>query len=550
MEEIKEEWIYSGNDFWPDSVLNELEEKNIPVSLYDSLSRAQERWPDRYCLVDDDKTPYTYRQVWSRVNDFAQILSGVYHVSAGMHVGILLYNSLEFCVSIYALNRLGAVAVPLSTKYRRPETCSLIEKADLRGIIYHKDFCAWFQEDEKKRFHICMESGVPGMAADIMERESGSEAELKPEGKSGPGQVLEQKIPEREDTAILMFTSGTTSHSKGVLLTNSNIMHAVMVYQKIFDISEKDRTVIPVPAYHVTGLIGLMALFLHAGGCIWMHKFFDADRVLNEIKNQHLTFLHASPTVFSFLLEKRDQYPVLPDVKNIACGSSNMPKNRILEMKEWMPRAEFHTVYGLTETSSPASIFPGDAAGSSFIGSSGFVVPGVQFKICDDDGNTLPPLRTGAVTLRGTTVTPGYYRQSGNMLPDGWLDTGDMGYFNQEGYLYIVDRKKDMINRGGEKVCGFDVENVLYGIPGIREAAVVGIADERYGEVPAAMVAADPGAMLTEEKIRSVLKTELAKFQIPAKIVFCERLPLTANMKIDKKEIRKQLSNKSEEENQ
>ncbi|MGN0268014.1 MAG: class I adenylate-forming enzyme family protein [Lachnospiraceae bacterium] len=532
MEEIKDNWIFDGNNFWPDPVLHGLKERHIPDSLYDSLYKAQMQWPDKWCLVDDNGTACTYRQLWHKVNDFAELLFHVYHVRQGMHVGILLYNSLEFCVSIYALNKLGAAAVPLPTKYRRPEIWSLIEKADLKGVIFHKDFEEWFPDEDKEMFHICLDVNALSALQHIHE----------------PEMKMFRTEDRTEDTAILMFTSGTTSHSKGVLLTNSNIMHAVIIYQKIFHISEKDKTVIPVPAYHVTGLVALIALFLHAGGCIWLHKYFDADRVLKEITDQHMTFLHASPTVFSFLLEKRKDYPELPYVKAIACGSSNMPKNKIMEMKKWMPQAEFHTVYGLTETSSPAAVFPGDAAGSEYIGSSGFAVPGLQFKICDEQGNSLPPLKTGSVVLRGTTVTPGYYRQSRDVLSDGWLDTGDMGYFNQEGYLYIVDRKKDMINRGGEKVCGFDVENVLYGIPGIREAAVVGIEDERYGEVPAAMVAADPEAMLTEETIRGILKTQLAKFQIPAKIMFCKRLPLTANMKIDKKEIRRQLSNKTEEE--
>jgi len=541
---------YDGNDFWPGSVLEGLQKvslrdreyyiyQDMPHSLYESLCRSRQRQPKQCCIVDDTGTAYSYEQFFDMVEEFAEVLNHLYHVVPGMHIGVLLYNSIEFCVSIYAINKLRAVAVLFSTKYRRPETSCLIARADLGGMIFHRDFEEWFQNNKSQMFLIGMEQG------NIYTGSTGSPvAERKAGATSG---IISEIIP--EDNAVLMFTSGTTSRSKGVRMTNFNIMHAIAVYQKIFHITEKDRTVIPIPAYHVTGLIGLMGLFIHAGGCIWLHKYFDSGRVLREINNRHITFLHASPTVFSLLLERRQDAPQLSDIRMMVCGSSNMPKEKILELQEWMPQAEFRTVYGLTETSSPATIFPDHAADSVHIGSSGCPIPGMQFKICDDQGNLLPSHKTGMVMVRGTTVTVGYYQQDGGLTEDGWLDTGDLGYFDEEGYLYIVDRKKDMINRGGEKVCSFDIENALYGISGIREAAVVGIADERYGEIPVAMAVTEPGCDLSEEKIKMLLREQLAKFQIPVKIMFSRNLPMTANLKVDKRAIRelmKQNQNKED----
>lgn len=541
MQRINQTGIYDGNDCWPEQILAGGEwtaigektcflYKNMPESMYESLLNSQRRYPDKCCIVDDSGTAYTYTRVLQLVDEFAKVLYNTYHVNEGMHIGVLLYNSIEFCIAIYAINRVRAVAVPLSTKYKQPETLSLIEKADLDGIVYHNDFAQWFSDKGNKMFLIELDSnkdtGLPDKG-------------LLPE--------IPLKLSRADEYAIMMFTSGTTSYSKGVLMRNFNVMHAIAVYQRIFGITHNDRTVLPVPAYHVTGLIAVMGLFVHAGGCIWLHKFFNAPRVLMEIEKNHITFLHASPTVFSLLLEYKNEYPELPDLKVFACGSGNMPVRKIREIKEWLPQLEFRTVYGLTETSSPATIFPEGMTNSNHIGSSGLPVPGTQFKICDDDGNVLPPLVMGTIMIKGTNVTNEYYKPKetaagSSIIEDEWLDTGDIGYFDKENYLYIVDRKKDMINRGGEKVCSYDVENVLYNIPGIREAAVVGIPDERYGEVPAAMLVTEEQVKLTAEQIQSYLSCHLAKFQIPVKFLFTHQLPLTQNMKIDKKKIRELLS--------
>lgn len=498
--------------------------KEMPYSMYKSLLKTAQKAPEKICIIDDDGTACTYHQFLKLVDDFSKVLYHIYHVAKGAHVGVLLYNSIEFCASIYALNKLCAVAVPLSTKYRKPEILSLVGKADLNGIIYHKDFFEWFSEDDEM-FHIKM--GTDGL-------------------KTLPSGALFPEVPDLasslEDRAILMFTSGTTSQSKGVLMANYNIMHAIAVYKEEFGITERDKTVLPVPAYHVTGLIAVMGLFIHAGGSIRLHKFFNAQRVLMEIKKYKLTFLHASPTVFSMLLEQKNDFTDLPSLRIFACGSGNMPKQKILEVKEWIPQLEFRTVYGLTETTSPATIFPEDAATSRHIGSSGKPVAGMEFQILDEDGKILEPLETGTVFVKGTTVTVGYYKLENDLLKDGWLNTGDIGYFDEDGYLYLVDRKKDMINRGGEKICSFDVENVLYNMPGIKEAAVVAIPDERYGEVPAAMIVADAEEELNAEKLRVYMGERMAKYKIPVKFIFCHCLPMTPNMKIDKKKIREILS--------
>lgn len=535
--------VWNGDSFWPRTILKDLKPSpfvsynhmlytDAPETLFSSLAKAQKQYPLKCCIVDDSGSSYTYTDFLNLVEDFARVLFHTYQIRPGSRIGLLLHNRIEFCVCFYAINKLNAVIVPLSTKYKKNEIFSLIEKADLDGMIHEEDFSEWFQKDcpISFRFTVCLASDVRGCAL-----------------PSGLGrEALPHIRPLPEDTAIIMFTSGTTSRSKGVLLTHYNTVHSVMVYRRIFDITDSDRTLIPVPIYHVTGLLALLGLFIASGGCIYLHRTFSARRVLADIVRRKITFLHAAPTVFSLLLEHKSDYPNLPSLRLLACGSSNMPAARILELKKWIPSAQFRTVYGLTETSSPASILPEDAAESQFIGSSGCPIPGTVFKICSDEGLSLPACTIGTIMIKGSVVTSGYLTDRVHPLEDGWLDTGDLGYFNEHGYLYIVDRKKDMINRGGEKICSLDVENALYTIPGIIDAAVVGISDDTYGEAAAAMVTLEKGSPLTGEQIRELLKPRLAKFQIPVKFLIADSIPLTPNSKVDKKKIRQLLSQNNE----
>ena len=490
------------------------------------MQKAAFTYADKTAVIDNWNKKISYSELLKFTDTVAARLRAVYQVRKGDHVAVMLYNSLEFCVAFLALNKLGAVTVPLPTKYKQPEVVSLTEKAAVNLVLCDCDFYDWFAGFEQK--------GIRRICVHCSEQEYGFAG-------WGPGQTTDlpgEGMP--EDPAILMFTSGTTSFSKGALLCNYNIMHAVAAYQKIFRITPEDRTVIAIPIYHITGITALLGLFLYAGGTVWLHKQFDASRVLKCVHEEQLTFLHASPTVFFLLLGKRDSFPSLPSLRSLACGSSNMPVAAIRKLRTWLPDADFHTVYGLTETSSPATIFPGNASESPYIGSSGLPIPGLELKITNDCGEEVPDGEIGEILLRGTVILECYFRlETDAITAEGWFKTGDLGYVNPEGYLYVVDRKKDMINRGGEKICSFDVENELHMLSGIEEAAVVGIADEKYGEVPAAAIKPEKGSSLSAQEIRSLLKSRLASYQIPSQYLFLSEIPKTPNGKTDKREIRK-----------
>lgn len=526
-----------GNDLWPNKFIQDMKKikvsnryietyENLPNNLYDVLLSAASTDPDKIAIIDNYDRKYSYSKIVKLVDQFSSYLYNIAAVQRGSHVALMLYNSIEFCVAYLSLSKLGAVTIPLPSKYKKNEVKSLAGKSDLDYIICDENFYEWFVPFENK--------GISTIKATNAKYGYGF-AYLSVDYLSPV-----PSIGKYEDTAIIMFTSGTTSQSKGVIIKNYNIMHAIVSYQRILGITKQDKTIIPIPIYHITGLVALLGLFLYCKGTIYLHKFFNAQKVLSCVKENNITFIHASPTVFLLLLQEANHFPVLPSLRAFACGSSNMPIEKLKLIRDWLPHICFHTVYGLTETTSPATIFPTNAAESRFIGSSGKPIPGTTFKIIDDDDHELPNNAVGEVTIKGSVVLDSYFNMASTSLDNnGWLKTGDLGYFNEEGYLFIVDRKKDMINRGGEKIWSFELENEIYKIDGVEETAVVGIPDEIYGEVAAAVIRLEDNFSITKEEIQTILKTKLAKYKLPQYIKFLHEIPKTPNDKVDKKKIRK-----------
>lgn len=530
--------IHIGKQLWSNTITEDMVEKQISEkvtiqtyphltkNIYEGFAKSAERLPKKEAVIDNWGRAYSYEDLHLKVKRFSAWLYGNMNVRKGQHVALMLYNSIEFCVAFLALNRIGAVVVPLPTKYKKEEICSLTEKSDITLVICDVAFENYFEESCENGICVCTIPSAEGeyalkkftMEDELLELEEGEETTLS-------------------DMALLMFTSGTTSQSKGVTITNYNMMHAIVSYQRVLDVKEEERAILPIPIYLITGLVAVFGLMMYVGGTVYLNQFFDAERVLSDVKKYQITFFHASPTVFTLLVGKKDEFKELPSLRMFVCGSSNMVPGKIRMLHEWLPKCEFRTVYGLTETTSPATVFPVDANKSRFIGSSGIPIPGLSFKIVDEEGYVLPNGKEGRILVKGSNITEAYYNLQSS-LENGWLDTGDIGYFNSDSYLYIVDRKKDMINRGGEKICSYDVENELSYIDGIKDAAVVGVPDELYGEVPVAVVELQKGSLLTEQEIKDILRQRIAKYKVPVKIIVIDKIPLTENLKTDKKKIR------------
>ncbi len=498
---------------------------NMRNNYYEILEDTTERFPNKIAFCDNWNREYTFSAFLQMVDNFAEYLRKNMGVQKKSHVGLLLHNSIEFCTAFFAIGKIGAVAVPFPSKYREPEIRALIEKADLSFLLCAEEFQSWVEDYEEKG--ICT-------AYSLDEAHGFGFRHLElPKGCRGnsEGQLT--------DEVIIMFTSGTTSASKGVVLKNYNIIHAAMIYQRLCEVTPEDKTIIPVPIYHITGLIALLGLFVYTGGTVYLYRRYDAKQVLECILNNNITFMHGSPTVFGLLMDYHMEFPELPSLKTMLCGSSYMPVEKMKRIHRWLPTMKFMTVFGMTETASPGTLFPYDTPTSIYPESSGKPIPGLDLKIVDNQGKELPPGEVGSVLIKGANILEYYYKMETPLLSeDGWLDTGDMGYYNEDAYVFFVDRKKDMINRGGEKIWCTDVEDELISMPQIKDAAVVGIPDEVYGEVAAAVVVLEKGEALTYEEIRACLTTKLARYKLPEKVLFVEEVPKTPGLKVNKKYIR------------
>lgn len=540
--------MYKGEDLWKKSEIQVVKKTlsngkvittypDLPKNIYSSFRATAERHMEKVAVVDDEGRQYSYKKMMEMTDDFSSWLIHEFGVTRRKHVALMLYNSIEFCTTFLSLNRIGAVVVPLPTKFKMEEVHALVEKSDVEFIICDEKFEDYF-EKYQQNLNICV---VP----DGKEK-YGLETFTSTKDLSAIEEIEEKATD--VDLALMLFTSGTTSMSKGVTIRNYNIMHAVESYHKVLGITEEDKAIIPVPIYLVTGLVAVFGLMIHIGGTVCLNRFFDAKRVLEDINKYGITFFHASPTVFTLILKERKHYPELPMLRMFACGSCNMPPEKIKMLHEWLPKSEFRTIYGLTETTSPGTVFPTDASSSPYIGSSGIPIPGSAYKIVDEEGNEVKDGEQGEILVKGSNITENYYKSKRVALEDEWLHTGDIGWFNTEGYLYIADRKKDMINRGGEKICSYDVENKLLEMNGVEDAAVVGIQDELYGEVPAALIKLKKGTVIEEAEIKAFLKSQMASYKVPQKILFTENIPLTENMKINKRKVRKMFSEQLEGE--
>ena len=533
--------MITGNTLWPDTIGGDLILENIdgvprqifrgaPSDFYEMLLSTCAKHPDKVFIVNENGRKYTFSDILRLTDDFAGYLYNKIGIRHGAKVSVMLYNGVEFCVAFMAIIKIGAICIPLPTKYRKAEISSMVKRCHPSAVICEEVFSSWFDE------YI---AAVPNTTVVFSENSINDYgfSGLEPCGMAPYGSHA-------QDPVIIMYTSGTTSQSKGVIIRNYSAVHAVLCYKRIFSLTEKDSSLISIPIYHVTGLIALFGVFLCCGGTLYLHRYFDAERMLKDTYDGGITFWHASPTVYSLLMQHQAEYPSLPTLRTIACGGGYLLKAKIDQLHNWLPHTAIRTVYGLTETSSPATIFPCDVSSDPHIDSSGIPIPGLSVRITDDDGNELPDRSVGEICMKGTVVLESYFQLNIDKIKDGWLKSGDLGYLDGN-YLFVVDRKTDMINRGGEKIWSSDVENELLRIPGIISCAVVGIPDDIYGEVAAALVQLVPGAKLTEDSIRQNLRKRMAQFKVPAKICFTDEIPLTENSKVDKKYIRELLQKNS-----
>jgi fatty-acyl-CoA synthase len=497
------------------------------------LAHHASRRPDKPLCVFDGVT-VTYAEMADRA---AALAAGLHErgIRSGDVVGLLSYNCPEFLETIFAANFLGAIAMPINWRLAAAEVRYILEHSEARALICDESLLALAAEATVGIGTTitcgCITQAAPDGWTTLADLRAG-QAAVVPASAAG------------DDVHRLMYTSGTTGRPKGVMITHANLAWKNLAHLVEFGVTDADLGLACGPLYHVGALDLTTTTLIAAGATVVIHQTFDATSVVDEIERSKVTTVWLAPAMVNAIMtldgiEDRD----LSSVRLVIGGGEKMPIPLIERLQRTFPSAWFADAYGLTETVS-GDTFLDKASTVSKLGSVGRPCLYLELDLWDEDGRPVGPDERGEIVLRGPKVFKGYWRDpdaTAKAFAGGWFHTGDIGIRDGEGYVYIVDRLKDMILSGGENIAGSEVERVLYEHDAVLEAAVIGRPDERWGEVPIAFVALRPDATATTEELVEHCRGQLAKFKVPKDVHFIEALPRNPSGKVLKRELRDHL---------
>ncbi|WP_369230841.1 long-chain fatty acid--CoA ligase [Streptomyces sp. R21] len=484
--------------------------------------------------VTQEECRLTVRELHERVNRLA---AGLTELGVGRCdvVALLLYNRPEFLELAYAASRVGAVFLPLNYRLSEEEWAYILDNAQAKVIVTEPEFVRPTDRMTEKLTRLEHRVLVDGQAPS--DRWTGYEALLD----RHQGARVEPVDVAADDLQRLMYTSGTTSRPKGVRITYGNVQAKNLAHIVHFGLTAADTTLVCGPLYHVGGLDMPALGVLYAGGSVVLQRKFAPEGALRAIQDHRVTNAWLAPAMVNAVLEvpDRESYDT-SSMRFILGGGEKTPEPVLRRIMNAFPNAWFADAYGLTETVSGDTFLDREHALSK-LGSVGRPVPHTRVRIVDDTGKEVPAGELGEITLRGPKVFAGYWRDekaTAAALKDGWFHTGDIGHVDQDGFLFIDDRKKDMIVSGGENIATPEVERVLYEHPAVLEAAVVGLTHPRWGEVPRAFVVFRPGAGAGPDELREFCLERLAKFKVPVRFDVVDELPRTPSGKVLKRTLR------------
>jgi long-chain acyl-CoA synthetase len=485
-----------------------------PRSVHALFADAAARFPVREALVDGAR-----RWTWAQLEAAARATAAGLRrrgIAAGERVVLLLRNRAEFVIACAALARMGAVAVPVSVRSAPPEVDFVCGQCGAAGAIAEDDLMGHVPAPLRLR--------VPVSQFDAL----------------ASGDATDAAPVDEEDTAVILYTSGTTGRPKGAMLTHLNIVHSALHYAVCMGLTEADRSIVAVPLSHVTGLVAQMHTMAAVGGALVLVDGFKAPDFLPLAAREHITHTVMVPAMYSLCLLQDDfARHDLSSWRIGAYGGAPMAPATIAQLAEKLPALTLLNCYGATETASPTTVMPpGHTARRP--DSVGVAVPCGALRIVGPDGATLPPGETGEVWIHGPMVVRGYWdnpEATASNFTDGWWHSGDLGRLDADGYLEVLDRLKDVINRGGYKVFSSEVEAVLAQHPAVVESAVVGYACPVLGERVHAFVSLRDDA--SEAALAAHCAARLADYKIPERWTLGrDPLPRNANGKLMKRPLR------------
>ncbi|MFC1911000.1 class I adenylate-forming enzyme family protein, partial [Chloroflexota bacterium] len=481
----------------------------------------------------DETNRLTYREFSEKIDNVSSALYHRYGVRKGDRVAIMLKNVVEYLLSFFASAKIGAIVVPLNTALKGEEMDFQVKDSGASILITDSEFHELIAD---------VTANIPAVRHIITTGE--------PIKGTIPFPILLSKgrplpeIPLNEmDSAIIMYTSGTTGRPKGAVLTHKNVIASAMNSASICELQpERDKMLVIVPLFHVTGLGLAMCSAVFAGIPIVLMKKYKTADMLKVIAKERITAMFAVPTILWLMLNAPElaKYD-LSCLHSFGAGGGAAPEELMLLCAQKLPGLELMPGYGLSETVAGVVSTTSLKEALTNLGTVGRPLPLVDIRIVDISGKNVPQGEPGEILIRGCQVMKEYWNNpqaTRETLVDGWLHTSDIGKVTEDGYIYILDRTKDMINRGGEKIYSLEVENLLYRHPKVLEAAVVGVPDVIFGEQVKTAIVLKLGERATAEEIQEYCGKYLSYYKVPKYVEFRETLPRNPAGKVIKSKLR------------
>ncbi len=500
------------------------------VNWFAVLAHHAARTPDKPLTVFEGQTT-TYGAMAERATDLAGGLAER-GIGGGDVVALLSYNCPEFLETIFAANYLGAIAMPINWRLAAPEVRYILDHSGARAVVCDGPLIGLANQ------------ATEGIGADLVR------VRVSPEIEDGWSSLAElraarKRVPRvsaaADDVHRLMYTSGTTGRPKGVMITHANLAWKNLAHLVEFGFTEHDLGLACGPMYHVGALDLTTTSLIAAGATVIIHRAFEASEVVDELERSRVSTVWLAPAMVNAImaLTDIDQHD-LSSVRVVINGGEKMPVPLIERIQRTFPSAWFADAYGLTETVSGDTFLDQDSMITK-LGSVGRPCLYLELDIWDEAGTPVRSGERGEIVLRGPKVFKGYWRDpdaTAEAFAGGWFHTGDVGVRDDDGYLYIVDRFKDMIVSGGENIASSEIERVLYEHDAVLEAAVVARPDDRWGEVPVAFVVLRPDVTVTSDDLVDHCRGQLARFKVPTAVTFLDALPRNPSGKVLKRELR------------